>query len=129
MKFYPNRVLIDFRGKPCNQTSASDGASVPLTLGALAIEALLGELPQDNNAPGNTKIQRFNLAKEIYKYNGGKETDVAQLSSEEIGLIKTRIFAPGAFSAAIVGPAEVAIEQGDEDVAAVADIKGGKKKG
>lgn len=129
MKFYPNRVLIDFRGKPCNQTSANGGASVPLTLGALAIEALLSELPQDNNAPGNTKIQRFKLAQELYKYHGGKESDVAQFSSDEVALIKSRIFAPGAFAAALVGPAEVAIESEDEPKAPTSISDAKKKNG
>lgn len=112
MKFYPNRPILNHRGKQLNASftggEEEGGASVPLTLGALAVEALLRELPQDNNAPGKSKIARYKLAKDIQKNTGGKVVHSMVLSAEDIALVKQRIAA--GFPAIVVGGAEEAIE-------------------
>jgi len=112
MKFYPGRVLKSHRNEDLVEQKEG-GASVPITLGALAVEALLRELPSDNNAPGKTKIQRWKLAKDIQKNISGKPGHFILLSIEELNLIKTRVFQ--GFPATIVGPAEEALEMGDEE--------------
>lgn len=136
MKFYPNRILQNHRGQDLLD-GKMEAASVPLTLGNLAVEALLRELPQDHNAPGNTKIARWKLAKEINKHvielkygdpqlaeavSKARNSAVRpiQLKSEEINLIKSRI--QQGFPAMIVGPAEEAIEAGDESLDKLADL-------
>lgn len=117
---------MNHRGKQLNATFAAGeeegGASVPLTLGALAVEALLRELPQDNNAPGKTKIARYKLAKEIQKNLGGKVVHSMIVSIEDLNMIKTRIAA--GFPAIVVGGAEEAIE-GEEMIALAEEEKSG----
>lgn len=109
MKLYPNRILVSHRGKQLKHNLDGEGAaSVPLALGDLAVEALLRELPPDNNAPGKTKIARYKLAKEIQKNIGGKAIHFMTISAEDLALVKSRIEA--AFPALIVGPADEAIE-------------------
>lgn len=110
MKFYQNRPVLNHRGEQIKASFAAEdgGASMPLTLGALAVEALLRELPQDNNAPGKTKIARYNLAKDIQKNIGGKAAHSMILSTEDVALIKQRI--ASGFPAIVVGGAEDAIE-------------------
>ena len=102
--------------------SGGEGAaSVPLTLGYLAVEALLRESPPDNNAPSNTKIARWKLAQEIQKNLEGKPSHSMNISIEDLNLIKSRI--GSGFAAALVGPADVAIELGEEESQKVAQIK------
>lgn len=140
MKLYVNRVLIDHAGKPVLDGPAPNNLW-PLTLGVLSVEALLRKLPGDDGAPGNTKIMRWKLAQKLEKdltrfadkaaWDYGGEYLKAQhyiiVSTEEMNMIKERIMR--GFDAAIVGPADVAIEQeGPEDLDVRAG-KGGKGKG
>lgn len=133
MKFYANRILINYRGKEFLD-GPTEEKSVPLTLGNLACDALMREFQPDHNAPSSAKLLRGRLARAIakhaidLKYNSpslGPDLDRVKkladtpmlLSTEEVALIKSRI-AMG-FPASIVLAAEEAIEgtdpfEGDE---------------
>lgn len=120
MKFYPNKTLKNHQDKPILD-GPTEAASVPLLLGSLAVEALIRDLPQDNNAPSNIRLHRVDLARKIEKdlvrlKNKGELLShdevnrVTVLSLDDIGLIKSRIFAPSAFATLVVWAANNAIE-------------------
>lgn len=118
MKFFPNKILKNHKGLTLLDGKTEE-ASVPLTLGNLAVEALLRELPQDNNAPGNTKLQRWKLAEKIQKHSVTLQSqnylaeelradDFVLLAVEDVNLIKSRILQ--GFPAIVAGPGVIAIE-------------------
>ena len=104
MKFYPGKILLSHKGEEMEEVVPKGGLQ-KITLGVVTVEALLRELPQDQNAPGKTKVQRWSLAQLVQKNISQKEMI---LSAEDIALIKSRI--EQAFPATIVGPSSVAIE-------------------
>lgn len=112
MKFYPNRIIRNIKGEPFNNMNETTKAKEPLTLGQMAVEALLGRLPADQGAPSNLKVMRWKLAQQVQKNIGGLSEDHAMiLAAEEVALIKSRIL--DAFDTMVAGPACDAIEAGE----------------
>jgi hypothetical protein len=103
MKFRPTFLLHDINGK--NITMDREG-KINATLGDIAIQALLGELPGEQ-VPAEKKMHRFNTASRI-KHALSEKAQEIDLPSEDITLIKNcigKVYGP-----AVMGPAWNAIE-------------------
>jgi len=88
-----NQVLMGFTGKPllqrgdCPQPKRGEEDTceqVPMTLGDIAVTALLTGLPADQNEEPIKKFQRDRLARRVYKA-------VVVLTPEDVALLKDRI--------------------------------------
>lgn len=120
-RFYYNRVLLNLRGDPIFDAQPGQ-TPVPLTLGNLAAEALMRDLPMDNGVAASLRIIRHKLAMVIYplltRLSSAEDLPALDqdsymtLKTEELNLIKSRIMAPlpNGFPTIVVGAAEVAIE-------------------
>lgn len=120
MKFFPHAVLHGLDDQPIMHQEQAGAASVPLTLGFIAVEALVRDFSQDSSQPGNLKVIRYNLAKRIKKelsFGPCAEERSITVTAEEIGMIKQRILipAPNGFPTPVVGPAINALEGEDPE--------------
>lgn len=79
----------------CGKDDACLQARLPLTLGDVAVNALLAPTEDDRNLAGTKKLERDRLARRIY---GNPK---AALSAEDVSLIKERI--GKVYPASIVG--------------------------
>lgn len=93
MKIDFGRPLTALDGEPL--TDEKDGA---VTLGSVAINALMAEFDEDRTKSGEVKLGRWLLAQRIHNADGPRD-----LTPEEVADIKTRIGT--GYGAAIVGPA------------------------
>lgn len=103
MKFRPTVELSDINGKSI--TMDREG-KVPATLGDIAIQALLADVPGEQ-VPAEKKMHRFNTASRI-KHAIAEKAEEIDLPSEDIVLVKAcigKIYGP-----AVMGPAWKAIE-------------------
>lgn len=103
MKFRPTFELFDINGN--NLTMDREG-KVPATLGEIAIQALLAEVPGES-VPPEKKMHKFNTASRIKHAITEKALEI-DLPSEDITLVKAcigKIYGP-----AVMGPAWKAIE-------------------
>lgn len=78
----------------------SNGDPVPMTLGWLAIEALMAVHRDDVNLDGNAKFARYLLAQKVNKTIEGEKVE---FKTEDLAVLKEQI--GKVFPAGFVGPA------------------------
>jgi hypothetical protein len=96
------RPLFDFSGEILR-----DGDK-PLVLGGVAVNALMGVYPDEQNLDGGEKVHRYRLATSIYGANGPLDVPV-----EDIAMCK-KLIGKG-FSTLVAGQAIPMLEMSADD--------------
>lgn len=122
MKYFVNAVVKNIQGVDFKDRDESN-KEVPLTLGLAALNALLGKMPQDQGLPGNIKMLHWELAKKMKKAMASK-ADFVEISTEHLGLLKTRILQ--VYDTHVAGPICDLIEGGEDQAGSVVPMVPGQ---
>jgi hypothetical protein len=88
-----------------------DGDNVSLTLGTVAVSALMGQYQDEQGISGDEKFRRYQIASRV------SASGIQEISIEDISLIKRLI--GNAYTPMVVGPAYMALEREPETATAV----------
>lgn len=94
MKIDMNRTIENLNGDEMQTNGGAEGEQKPLELGELAVNALISDASTEEPKPGRApmppspkeKFERYLIAQRIHKV-----TDLVELTSEEVTLIKNLI--------------------------------------
>lgn len=143
MKFYVNRILTNLDGNPLLDGPSKE-KSAPVTLGFIAVEALLRDFRQDQGAGASMRMHRYNLAKKIQRSRTALAWDDKNLESklksldqeffinvatDDVALIKSRVSMetePSGFNTLVAGAVVEAIE-GEAEEAPLKEVVGTMK--
>ena len=81
-----SQPILDLNDKPVKMQTGVDGAVTEMTLGMIAMNALLGTYEDERNLTGKEKAERMQIALRINKRM--KEVD---LTAEQMTMVKTLI--------------------------------------
>lgn len=98
MKMDFSTVLVSLEGKPIKESDAPDSKDV--TLGFIAVQALLGTMKGDDALGGEDKLKLYQIAEKVADSRDKKKQ--IDIGVEDVAKIKERV--GKMFGTAIVGP-------------------------